>query len=79
MDVWYLSFGSPDTGKFLGACFIYADSIVDAASKARHIGCNPGGEVKGMTVHPSPVDPLMYNRLLSRVELEEYFGSVERF
>lgn len=45
---FYLSFADPDLPKgsqFLGACYVEADSEVQAVRTAHARGCNPGGEV----------------------------------
>lgn len=42
--IWWLSFAD---GKCLGMCFIEAEDIIDAATKAWELGINPGGEVLG--------------------------------
>lgn len=53
--LWWLSFVDPkraEGSKFLGACQVWADCYINAVEGAHVLGCNPGGEVKGMDVDP---------------------------
>ena len=80
MRLFYLSFGDPVTGKFLGACFVEAESFGEAIEVSWDKGCNPGGQVKGFPVDVIP--PAVFgvlDRLLSQKELEATFGETERF
>ncbi len=80
MRLWYLSFGDPVTGKFLGGCFIEAEGFGDAIGRSWACGCNPGGEVKGHPVDVIQPQVLsLLERLLSKDELEAAFGETEHF
>lgn len=47
-------------------------TIVAATIKARDMGCNPGGEVKGLELDPNqPIRDEHKNTLMSREELRE--------
>lgn len=49
--LWWLSFVDPrmpEGSQFLGASQVWADCYMNAVRVAHALGCNPGGEVKGM-------------------------------
>lgn len=53
MSYFWLSFCNPKKPKgtqFLGACIVEAISFIQAVKVAHIIGCNPGGEVKGVPI-----------------------------
>lgn len=76
----YLSFAvrseKRDGTGFLGGVFVTASSFDQALEKVNSLGINPGGHVSA-AVYP-PVKPELMNRLLSKQELIDAFGSVER-
>lgn len=80
--LFYLSFADPDRPKgtqFLGACVIRAESILDAANRARDLGANPGGEVMGHAIEAKTaalVDERWQNRLLSKEDVIAMDGDV---
>lgn len=53
MRLWWLSFAAEDG--FRGACQVWAPSYMLAIREAHRLGCNPGGEVKGMDLDPTAV------------------------
>jgi len=56
MSLWWLSFAdaSLQAGEqSLGVVIVEAADIVSAARAAWSLGCNPGGEVKGMRIDPA--------------------------
>jgi hypothetical protein len=69
LEWWWLSFGG-QTG-WLGGAIIHAGGLVEAASTAARLGCNPGGEVLGVPIpeHMVP-DAEWRERLLSLDEVE---------
>lgn len=72
---WWLSFADgslPEGEQFLGVAIVSGSGVLSAASVAKLLGCNPGGEVQGIEIPPQHVPPPEYRgRLLSRDELEE--------
>lgn len=48
--LWWLSFCDGTDGHFLGACQVPATHYMQAIQVAHSLGCNPGGEVKGIEV-----------------------------
>jgi hypothetical protein len=75
--LWWLSFCDPDRPegqRFLGVSIVPGFDIVTAASAARVLGCNPGGEVAGIEIpaENSVRIPGRYvGRLMSRAECDE--------
>ncbi len=65
---WWLSFA--DASGFLGVAIVRAHGILSAATKARHLGINPGGDVRGYAI--PEVERIakngIVNRLLSKDE-----------
>lgn len=76
--LWWLSFcdtNLPKGSQFLGACIVRGVDIIGAANAAHKLGCNPGGEIQGQPIDDKAValiDPKWINRLLIRVECEEF-------
>lgn len=76
---WWLSFCDPErpkSSKFLGATIVVAGGIVEAMYEARLHGCNPGGEIQGVSLcyvddcaKPDQV-AFMLNTLRSKTEME---------
>lgn len=75
---YYLSFA--DDVQFRGGVIIEAYGPATAISKAWELGINPGGEVLFTEIPPSHCPPpeASRNRLLTRKQLEEFFGPTER-
>ena len=74
---WWLSFcdaGRPEGSQFLGACLVKAHGFFGATLVARALGCNPGGECKG--VGPIPLEHKIEDgwaeRLLTKDECAEF-------
>lgn len=76
MSYWYLSFcdtDRPKGHKFLGGCFVEAQSAQEAIQAAWAHGCNPGGEVAMVQVpeeREAAIARWGTNRLLSKQELQ---------
>lgn len=75
MSRWYMSFATED--EFLGGIVTDADSFIDAVSKARRMGINPGGEVLGVNIDGAIIDESMMDQLLTKDEAETMAGHVE--
>jgi hypothetical protein len=73
---WYLSYA----GKvFHGGVIVRAFGFVHACQRARDLGANPGGEIKGFPIPSTKVPPAKYqDRLLSLAELEECWGKMSK-
>jgi hypothetical protein len=76
---WYLSFaGEPDGWR--GGVIVLAHGFATALLEATRLKINPHGEVYG---HPVPKDHIpdrrFRNRLLTKAELEEFWGPMVRF
>jgi hypothetical protein len=72
---FYLSFA--DERGFKGSCFVLAPGFASAVERARALGLNPGGEVRGAELLAGNVPPSeMQNRLLSMADLEADGGAV---
>lgn len=71
---WWLSFADatrPEGEQFLGAAVVKGSDIVSAALVAKIMGCNPGGEVKGIAILEGRVPGRPWrDRLLSKPEAE---------
>ena len=69
-----------ETEVFLGSVILKAGSIEDAITATHKEGINPGGQImvcevpEGLTEMP-PIPPTMFNKLLSRAELETFWPS----
>lgn len=66
---WWLSFGAPGKGNWLGGCFVQARGFTLALDETIRLGINPGGECRGEPVGVASPGP-MVNRLLSKDDLE---------
>lgn len=66
---WWLSFVDRDENAFLGVCIVRGGGVLEAATNARLIGCNPGGEVAAYPIERLPPEKYR-NRLLTEGELE---------
>lgn len=65
---WWLSFAGAEG--FRGAVVVDAPSLMAAIDRADAIGCNPGGEVKGVPFPPGHEEPQYeMDRLYNREEL----------
>jgi hypothetical protein len=73
-QLWYLSFADRSPDRFLGACVVYGDDLIDAIKTAWRLKINPGGQVLGVPIENS-IFPI--NRLMNRAELAS-FGQVQR-
>lgn len=72
---FYLSFADEDG--FKGGCFVLAPGFASAVERARALGLNPGGGVRGAELLAGKVPPSeMQNRLLSMADLEANGGAV---
>lgn len=87
-DLWWLSFVDPSLsdppkqqvpggGGFLGVCIVPAYGFMDAVDTAWRLGCNPGGEVKGVPTDPD-TDLKWIGRLLSLAEIEQLEAEEEQ-
>jgi hypothetical protein len=72
----WLSFCDPDKpagSQFLGVAIVRAGALfIHAPMKARFLGINPGGEVRGYVVDErgaAAIPPRYWNRLLTRDEI----------
>lgn len=65
---WWLSFGLPGKGNWLGGCCVKARGFTLALNEAIRLGINPGGECKGEPLGPEATVPV--NRLLTKNDLE---------
>jgi hypothetical protein len=76
MTFW-VSFCDPDKPqgqKFLGACLVEGDTLVEAIEEARRLGINPGGEALGVVGDPETVKIIpdhWKNRLLTKAECDK--------
>jgi hypothetical protein len=72
---WWLSFAD-ETG-FLGAAIIQAGGIIEAASTAERLGCNPGGQVLAYPIADFDLPPEEHReRLLGEPEANELAGRI---
>jgi hypothetical protein len=77
-SLWYLSCASPSG--FLGGVIVRAFGFVHACQRARDLGINPGGEIRGLPIPTLKNPPAKYiDRLLSEEELEECWGETIRW
>lgn len=65
---WYLSFVGEQG--WLGACFVRAEGLEDAAKWAHRHGCNPGGQVSGYGPLQVEIKDEYANRILTLKEAE---------
>jgi hypothetical protein len=76
---WWLSFCNAELlegRRFLGACIVKGRGILSASSAARALGCNPGGEIKG--VGPMSLDTPFPEGWTERLLTREECGELER-
>lgn len=70
---WWLSFGLPGKGNWLGGCMVKGRGFTTALDEATRLGINPGGECKGYPAGTNAGD-VPVNRLLTKdsrdIELE---------
>ena len=72
---WYLSYAGET--KFNGGVIVRAYGFVHACHRARDLGINPGGEIRGFPVPSGHAPPAKYlDKCLSKVELEEFWGKM---
>ncbi len=78
---WYLSFchaDRPEGDRFVGGCYVYAQSIDDAVRQAWRLKINPGGEVLTIKVPDTyKVPQHLRHKLISKAELEAE-GPIQR-
>lgn len=69
---WWLSFGSTETGKWLGGCWVQAFTFSGALARSHELNINPGGEVKGQMLTPGQEPPASHKRevLLKKGDVE---------
>lgn len=69
--LWFwLSFRDVEADRSLGVAIVEGGGIMEAVLKAKHLGCNPGGEVLAYPIDPENLpEPRLRNRLLSEEEL----------
>lgn len=72
---WWLSFCDPRRPKgsqFLGVAIVRGRGMGTAVAEAHKRGCNPGGEVQGLSLPPWATPPKTHvNRLLAKAEIDE--------
>ena len=70
----------PQGKRFLGACLVEGNDLIEAAQRAHFLGINPGGEVMG-AAFDSSVEPLIRdhwkNRLLKKEECEAMDNEID--
>ena len=74
IELFWLDFHDPDSGKFLGACVVPAEreNFIEAVQVSHHYKCNPGGQVVWIEVenlHRAPREYL--TRLLNADEVRK--------
>ena len=72
MTWFYLSFADADRARgqqWLGACHVEAGDFSEAVAKAHLLGCNPGGDIRGIEVPQPP--KTFRDRLLSLQDLRD--------
>jgi hypothetical protein len=74
---WWLSFCDPEEpegAQFLGACLVRATGFFSATLVAHRLGCNQGGQVRGMGPIPldSQIEDGWTERLLTKDECDEF-------
>lgn len=78
---WWLSFVDaklPKGSQFLGVAIVEGADIVSAATTAHQIGCNPGGQVMGISIIKDRLpDDAWRNRLLAKAEALELMAWVK--
>lgn len=78
--LWWLSFadGRLPTGRqFLGVAIVPGTNVYTASLVARHLGCNPGGEVAGEVFEDDEIIPPggYRNRLLTSADVDELIAA----
>ena len=76
MTLFWLSFADahrPRGSQFLGVAIVEAANFKAAIDVAWKLGCNPGGECRGFSLHPAatPVPPEYRHRVLDKAEIGE--------
>lgn len=79
MKWFWLSFGDPKTGKWLGGCWVEALTAHGAIQSSHDEGLNPGGEVSVMQLGKGDSRPLaeQLGRLLQKSDFPE--GELEQY
>ena len=74
---WWLSFADgslPKGEQFLGVCIVTASDFRTAIQRAHLLGCNPGGEVKGVKIFADTapfIEDKWRRRILTKEECAE--------
>jgi hypothetical protein len=81
IELFWLDFHDPDSGKFLGACLVPAEreNFIEAVQVSHHYKCNPGGQVAWIEVenlHRAPREYL--TRLLNADEVVKLMAIIRR-